>query len=647
MERKSSPVKAFQYNTSLPGRCFRLLTLNLGHGDEDICCTLKQTTLDSEIEFEAISYTWGDTTPTRRLWCNGKISAITRSLYSVLWQLREEGQQFSLWADAICINQSDTAEKTHQVRMMQEIYAKAKNVIIWLGKEEETDRQGIELMKQMYDCLGVPDVSLGRDYINAEPEAFGLPPIIHVAWSAVFNILLRSWFERVWVIQEILSAQSYTARCGALVLQPELLQAATLNFEKYSGFRPAILLAIQDLRDFKNASVICGLKAVSNLGGKLNLRDLLYITGIFKSTDPRDRVFAMIGISADGDSNIIDYGASHRDVLLQVAKQEWRSLASSNNAPSGLGNLTFIRDTPRAENLPSWVPDLGIRNFNPLHFYFAPVRSENDANFEKVDLLDEVLTIRGQLIDSAQVVVTDRPYEELPKQKTMPQNFDEFINNKDWQCISKSILDWESKCYCLAQSRENSTVEASAEEFWRTLVFNLTAHKEIASTEMHQSYEAWKEGTKLLVSLSVDKPSTSSEPGVWSPPGMRNTPDSFGPVHTSMTLPPDPNSGKVEMLWERISRMCTAGGDFESCFLNCAFNRCFFITPAGYMGWAPKDAQQGDQVCLFSGSDIPYLIRPRNSQAFQLIGACYIHGLMNGKARELGLNKKEQSISLI
>lgn len=39
-----------------------------------------------------------------------------------------------IWIDAICINQSDDAEKSVQVAMMADIYAGAKNVIVWLGE---------------------------------------------------------------------------------------------------------------------------------------------------------------------------------------------------------------------------------------------------------------------------------------------------------------------------------------------------------------------------------------------------------------------------------------------------------------------------------------------------------------------------------
>ncbi len=254
----------------------------------------------------------------------------------------------------------------------------------------------------------------------------------------------------------------------------------------------------------------------------------------------------------------------------------------------------------------------------------------------------KVLTLRGQAIDSAKVVVADRPYEEEIR---IPPSIDDISTRTDVHRFSKSILDWESHCYRLALSREDISVAASADDFWRTLVFNLSKIGEVANTKLHQSYKAWKRSSNLLVSLYCDKTVPARKPLEWSPPGMRNISVCFEPEPTFMELPTDLD-GKMKML-KLITRQLAVGYEFGDCFMTCSFGRCFFITCAGYIGWAPKDAQEGDRLCLFSGSDIPYLIRPKGNEGFLLIGACYVHGLMNGKARELGLGGEVESISLV
>jgi hypothetical protein len=72
---------------------------------------------------------------------------VTESLHSALWRIREQKLASVLWADAVCINQSNDDEKTNQVRMMQDIYSQADTVIVWLGDSQDTDEAALELIE--------------------------------------------------------------------------------------------------------------------------------------------------------------------------------------------------------------------------------------------------------------------------------------------------------------------------------------------------------------------------------------------------------------------------------------------------------------------------------------------------------------------
>ena len=50
-----------------------------------------------------------------------------------LRQLRKESDDLVLWADQLCINQDDYAEKAEQIQKMKSIYERATRVIAWLG----------------------------------------------------------------------------------------------------------------------------------------------------------------------------------------------------------------------------------------------------------------------------------------------------------------------------------------------------------------------------------------------------------------------------------------------------------------------------------------------------------------------------------
>lgn len=65
------------------------------------------------------------------------ILLITPNLDTALRRIRLPDRIRALWVDAICINQQDVAERGGQVQLMGSIYSKARQVIVWLGKDED------------------------------------------------------------------------------------------------------------------------------------------------------------------------------------------------------------------------------------------------------------------------------------------------------------------------------------------------------------------------------------------------------------------------------------------------------------------------------------------------------------------------------
>lgn len=80
----------------------------------------------------------GDPAKTHKIIIDGKYLPITASLYSALRQLQVQSTvEIWVWADAICINQQDLAERSVQVQLMRQIYHNAGTVLIWLGLSSE------------------------------------------------------------------------------------------------------------------------------------------------------------------------------------------------------------------------------------------------------------------------------------------------------------------------------------------------------------------------------------------------------------------------------------------------------------------------------------------------------------------------------
>jgi Heterokaryon incompatibility protein (HET) len=98
----------------------RLLSLLPGPGKQTVCCELGQVRLYDLPEYEAISYCWGDLTDKVTIECNSVRIAVTKSFHGALRNFRYAARPRILWADAICIDQNNSQEKTHQVQLMRE-----------------------------------------------------------------------------------------------------------------------------------------------------------------------------------------------------------------------------------------------------------------------------------------------------------------------------------------------------------------------------------------------------------------------------------------------------------------------------------------------------------------------------------------------
>ena len=132
----TTTVEDYVYPPLPRGDFIRLLILDPGTNDEVLNGTLHVASLGEGLEFEAISYVWGSPRKTCTILCNGRTIRITVNLRDSLRQVRLPNKRRTLWADSICINQSDTKEKGHQVGLMWKIYSKAETVLICVGVEE-------------------------------------------------------------------------------------------------------------------------------------------------------------------------------------------------------------------------------------------------------------------------------------------------------------------------------------------------------------------------------------------------------------------------------------------------------------------------------------------------------------------------------
>ncbi|EGX95782.1 ankyrin and HET domain protein [Cordyceps militaris CM01] len=336
-----------------------------------------------------------------------------------------------IWIDAICVNQNDVLERNIQVSMMTQIYGQAQSVIIWLGGFDS--EAGAELYHSLPTILSSSAECFTRSWEawhrrrkNGESdeddeEVQNGTILSSESIRIVLEFVRRSYFHRIWVLQEVALARDVRIMFGGDDLPwAALFQVfqSAIDFEyvasdynmkviKYRyGDMGTLAWSLADVRlhsrrtKLENSIVTAQLQSLRESNpdfvamedswwhSKLPLATLIALTWNFAATDPRDKIFALLGIAqpVPGEEPIVpDYHKTVTEVFTQVGKayiqargdnryQDWRSGEIEDFEP--LEALSFIQDIseyhdgycwlrpfadthnllPRPDDLPSWVP---------------------------------------------------------------------------------------------------------------------------------------------------------------------------------------------------------------------------------------------------------------------------------------------------
>ncbi|KUJ11220.1 HET-domain-containing protein, partial [Mollisia scopiformis] len=114
----------------------RLVTLQPGKWDDPIQCELSTMHLhEAHSSYEALSYVWDAEPGSGEMILNGHPRDVTKNFFLALRRLRKSSDIRVLWVDALCIDQENHIEKSHQVNLMGEIYRCCARVFLWLGDD--------------------------------------------------------------------------------------------------------------------------------------------------------------------------------------------------------------------------------------------------------------------------------------------------------------------------------------------------------------------------------------------------------------------------------------------------------------------------------------------------------------------------------
>lgn len=179
----------------------------------------------------------GDPHDTVPVFVNDHEHGVTKNLYAALQHLRHETEDVRIWIDALCINQHDDAEKSEQVKKMKDIYVDAAKTLIWLGpSDDKTDKTISELNrigKHVFEN-GILDLMIKfgmlssndqEGYQSADKEIHEkMSTFLDEALNDLSNtqkllsgfasLLSRPYWERVWILQEIVVSPHAVIQVG-------------------------------------------------------------------------------------------------------------------------------------------------------------------------------------------------------------------------------------------------------------------------------------------------------------------------------------------------------------------------------------------------------------------------------------------------
>jgi hypothetical protein len=595
-------IPAFKYQSILPGQAFRLLRILPA---TELKFELIHIEIAKAPAYVALSYVWGAPIFDHVITVDGHPFAVTGNLHAALAsqssRIRDEGNH--LWVDAICINQEDISERSSQVSLMSRIYKSATHVLAWLGQASSDSDLALHSMHvwaeysdQLFEKHGNSWAAVAK---TASLENVVCGPSADKAWCAIHNLCEREWWTRSWVVQEATSPVHTWLCCGEkytdldFFSQIMLLMWALCDYtgydykpsEKALRFDVLRTLRCEDHEEQKDTA--------------LALLPFLCQVRVFNCLDPRDRVYAALGLPNTKntiDQLVPDYTRSVVEVYIDVVKFALHHLESGHQ-------LDFLGDGVRLEDsadisdgslahttpMPTWVPDW---RFQQLELAFAKAKPDFEHKGPRVYNADG-----GH---SSQVFVEE--------QSLMVHGLQ--IG------IVEAISSIQSQQYG-----------------------NLTALKE----DMSRKEGFWKQ----QVPANISNPKIL-EADVWNRTYVADV------KRTGLAGVSRGYSVDWTLLNADASHDTQAMSEWNDLLQSVEIatsNRRLAWMDSGHLGLVPAAAKVGDTVHLLYGGQLLYALRrtSNSDDTYEFVGECYFDGIMDGEAvrYDEGGTFKNETIALI
>jgi len=644
-------------------RLFRLARLQ----DGSISGEMRSFTLDGNQcpEYMTTSYVWGPQRYSKAILLNSLRIPVLHSLYPLLETIcdhKDFSQSRWWWIDSICINQEDDKERSSQVELMGRIYKKAKLTIVWLGEETDQSVEATEFLRTLSD----PKWKSGNDRTVIKPL---LDHKLAPKWKAVEALLSNEWWKRVWTLQEFIISEQVKFYWGpANVSRAQLMAALLVNWSCFQMDRKLV--------HWKTFEPAWSRRRLNQWYRNVNETPLLAMmahTGDYHATDPRDKVYSLLGIANPEDCELIgkpDYNATVADVYSRFVK-------SFVERRHNLDIICFAhifnrhkRDSSIQGDIPSWVPDWRaiykpcvvplmasqsgrshVGNFRPLGkldgstsvIYEASGRSMSKASFSDdlkelicegvlLDYVDGIASL-GDFVEACTNPHENRELSHACVQSTSSTNKAELASED----ASNDNSTNEDKCFDIFKAIAHSLLLDSRDRYFRRTVNKKRIYSEFLtfanallndSEKVDPVFLKWFNQNRTL-SIKGQTLDTIFEAVISRIPSLMSR------LQQTSSRRSDSSEPELSMLRNLDLKDSSDWESFLGLFryMSMQLARRMIVTNDGYIGMAPCGAKKGDVIAVIYGCSIPVLLRELpKKDTYELIGECYVHGFMRAEA---------------
>jgi hypothetical protein len=492
---------------------------------------------------------------------------------------------------------------------MRLIYQSCIRVLIWLGEEEADSYLCFWLVPQLIKAQAKQRMHGGSrqtfEMSGLDSLQYQIPDQTHACYNALQTLLRRPWFHRVWIIQELAVSPKAVVYCGSRSCDWNEFNWA-VDYAFNSG-----LLSMRSSEDFENLIKIEATRRCVMCGEEDNLK-LLRLCVRHRScgaTDPRDKVYALLGLSSDAQTRAAsllkltpDYDSDPQVMYIHLAVEMVRTY-----------NDLEILSVPRVKSqlcLPSWVPDWTVSDSaTPLrpwgddsgeHFHFSASGNSTYSATFSTDVSQ--LIVEGEVVD--QIAAIGPVWN--PRPNTQRFSWRQILMNL---CNDQNTFtEWERVARVDSEALY-LTGERALDAYWKTITASYFPHGKWVDGAY---FYIWRKDTvilRLLARLGLLR---------------------LGWISEILLVVYLLLKGVVNLVryWRTLG---TQPVSKFSQGMAPAIHRRVIRTRGGYIGLGPRMAAIGDSVVLAKGGRLPLLLR-KDNEMWEFIGDCYVHGMMSGES---------------